>query len=160
MNGYLALVLVAGSRSYRDAPAIHDVLLDTWHDATQDGWPGIEVMEGEADGPDSIAGGWAEAHVEHGVGHLPVAADWNGPCTDACQPGHRRGRHGTTYCPTAGHRRNQGMVDREPLITLAFIAPCTSPHCRRPKPHDSHGVTHCIKAARAAGIPVREVRAA
>jgi hypothetical protein len=158
MNGYLALVLITGSRTFTDVPAIHRTLLGIWHDATQDGWSGIEVMEGTADGPDTISGDWAEAHQMHGVGHLPVSADWEGPCVAACRPGHRRPRHGTTYCPTAGHRRNDGMVGRGPEVALAFIAPCTSPRCAKLKPHDSHGVTHCIKAAKAAGVPVVEVR--
>lgn len=158
MNGYLALVLVTGSRTFSDVPAIHDTLLDTWHDARQDGWPGIEVIEGQASGADSIAADWAKANREHGVGHQPTPARWE-QCAPNCPPGHRRPAHDRTYCPTAGHRRNQDMVGAGPLIALAFIDDCTSTRCAKPKPHDSHGVTHCIKAARKAGVPVREVRA-
>lgn len=160
MNGYLALVLITGSRTFLDVATIHDTLLGAWHDATQDGWPGIEVMEGAADGPDTISGDWADAHQADGVGHLAVAADWEAPCAATCRPGHRRPRRGTTYCPTAGHRRNQNMVDRGPEIALAFIDECTSTRCTKARPHDSHGVTHCIAAARRAGVPVVEVRAA
>jgi hypothetical protein len=156
MNGYLAGVLVTGSRTWADVEPIHAALLDTWHGARQQGWPGIEVIEGQASGADSIAGAWVKAHQPHGVGHQPMPAHWE-TCAADCPPGHRRTAHDRTYCPTAGHRRNAAMVDLQPIICLAFIAPCTSPRCRKPKPHDSHGVDNCIRLARAAGIPVREV---
>lgn len=158
MNGYLAGVLVTGSRSYSDVLTIHNLLLDTWHDARQDGWPGIEVIEGQASGADSIAAAWAKANREHGVGHQPMAAKWE-HCAPECTPGHRKQAHDRTYCPTAGHRRNADMVATQPEIVLAFIAPCTSQRCTKPKPHDSHGVANCLTLARKAGIPVREVRA-
>lgn len=48
-------------------------------------------------------------------------ADWNGPCREACPPGHRRMRQGgREYCPMAGHYRNQVMVDQKPDAVLAF----------------------------------------
>lgn len=145
MNGpYLALVLALGSRRWTDVPTIHDVLLDTWHDARQDGYCGIEVMEGTADGADRMCGEWAEARFDDGVAHLPVAADWEGPCAAACPPNHRKTRRdGTEYCPLAGHRRNQNMVDRTPLIALAFQV------------GDSTGTADCIRRADKAGVPVR-----
>lgn len=158
MNGYLAGVLVTGSRTWQDVTAVHDALLSAWHDARQDGWPGIEVIEGQASGADSIAANWATAHQDDGVGHHPVPADWEGPCAPDCKPGHRRERNGTTYCPTAGHRRNADMVALVPQVALAFIGPCTSKRCTKPKPHDSHGVTNCIGLAQAAHITVVEVR--
>jgi hypothetical protein len=161
MNGpYLATVLVTGSRRWDDVPAVDTALSDTWHDALQLGHSGIEVLEGGATGADSIAKSWARRHVEDGVGHQQMAADWDGSCADTCKPGHRRDGHGSSYCPQAGHRRNQAMVDTGPAVCLAFIAPCDSATCRKPKPHDSHGVAHCMAAARTAGVPVREVRAA
>src|SRR3954468_22418909 len=159
MNGYLAGVLVTGSRTFSDVPAIETALLDAWHDAREQGWPGIEVIEGQASGADTIAGNWAERNQEHGVGHQPMPAQWS-TCAPKCPPGHRRKAHDVTYCPTAGHRRNTAMVALQPEVVLAFIDHCTSARCTKPKPHDSHGVTHCIKAAKAAGVPVLEVRAA
>ncbi len=144
MNGpYLALVLALGSRAWTDRSTIHDALLETWHDARQDGYCGIEVMEGTADGADTLAGQWAEAHREDGVGHLPVAADWEGPCSPACRPGHRKPRRGTTYCPTAGHRRNQHMVDQQPVIGLAFQVGAST------------GTADCIRRLENASVPVR-----
>lgn len=160
MNGYLAPVLITGSRTFADVPAIHAALTEVWHEAMQDGYSGIEVIEGTANGPDRISGDWADARQADGVGHQPVPADWDGPCAETCPPGHRRKRNSQDWCPFAGHRRNQAMVDAGPLLVLAFIEPCGNSRCRRPRPHDSHGVAHCMKAARAAGIPVREVRAA
>lgn len=157
MNGYFAGVLVTGSRTWDDVAAIHDALLEAWNDARQDGWPGIEVIEGQASGADSIAGRWAVAHQDHGVAHHPVPADWE-TCAPDCKPGHRRERNGVTWCPTAGHRRNADMVALHPEVTIAFIAPCANKRCTKPKPHDSHGVTNCISLARAAHIPVVEVR--
>lgn len=148
MNDYLITVLTTGSRTWDDVAAIHDVLLDTWHDARQDGWPGIEVLEGGATGADSIVAAWTRQNAGDGVGHQRVPANWSGPCTDTCPPDHRRTAHGTTYCPLAGHRRNQQMVDAGPALCLAF---------RRGK---STGTADCIRRAKAAGIPVREVTAA
>jgi len=159
VNGYLAGVLVTGSRTFSDVLAIHAALDEAWYDAIQDGWSGIEVIEGQASGADAIAAAWARQHHEHGVGHQPMPADW-AACAADCPDGHRREAHGTTYCPTAGHRRNQQMVNAGPLLTLAFLAPCTSPRCTKPRPHDSHGATNCAQLARAAGIPVTEVKPA
>lgn len=157
MNGYLAGVLVTGSRSWDDVPAVHAVLLEAWHDARQDGWPGIEVIEGQASGADEIAAAWAREHHHDGVGHQPYPAHWE-TCAPTCPPGHRKTAHDRTYCPTAGHRRNADMVNAGPLICIAFIDQCRSPRCNKPQPHDSHGVTNCIGLARQAGVPVIEVR--
>jgi hypothetical protein len=156
MNGpYLALVLVTGSRAWSDIPVMADALLDTWHDATQDGHSGITVLEGGATGADSIARTWAKQHRADGVDSRTMPADWDGPCADTCPPGHRKDAHGHEYCPLAGHRRNQQMVDQKPAIVLAFVSPCTNDRCRKPKPHGSHGVDDCLKRAKKAEIPVR-----
>jgi hypothetical protein len=158
VNGYLAGVLVTGSRTFADVPAVHGALLEAWHDARQDGWPGIEVIEGQASGADSIAAAWAAAHHEHGVGHQPTPARWE-HCAADCPPGpgHRRTAHDRTWCPTAGHRRNAQMVASQPRLVIAFLMPCTLAGCTKPQPHDTHGTTQCLTLARAAGIPIREV---
>lgn len=145
MNGpYLALVLGLGSRAWTDRELIDAVLTETWHDARQDGYCGIEVMEGTAPGADTMCGNWAKARLEDGIGHLPVPADWEGPCATSCPPGHRETRHDSTeYCPLAGHRRNQNMIDRRPLIALAFQV------------GTSTGTADCIRRAETAGLPVR-----
>lgn len=156
MNASLARVLGLGSRDWTDTATIDDALLDTWHDALQNGYDGIEVIEGGAEGADEHIGNWAKRHAGQSVTHRTMNADWDAPCPPQCPPGHRRTRrNGTTFCPFAGHRRNQDMVDKRPLVALAFIAPCAGPRCRKPKPHDSHGATDCIRRAEKAGIPVR-----
>jgi hypothetical protein len=157
VNGYLAGVLVTGSRSWDAVEPIHQALLDAWHDARQDGWPGIEVIEGQASGADSIAAAWAVERHHDGVGHQPMPARWE-TCAPNCPPGHRKTAHDRTYCPTAGHRRNAAMVATGPLLTLAFLAPCTSTRCQKPQPHNSHGATNCAQLAHTAGIPVTEVK--
>lgn len=74
----------------------------------------IIVVHGGADGGDTLAKLFA---LEQKAAGLPWdeeehLADWDGPCRDTCQPGHRRKRKdGTDYCPAAGNYRNQEMVD-------------------------------------------------
>ncbi|MDQ0792046.1 SLOG family protein [Streptomyces sp. B1I3] len=145
MNGpYLALILGLGSRAWTDRNLIDHVLTETWHDALQDGYCGIEVMEGTADGADTMCGDWAKARLIDGIGHLPVPADWEGPCTANCPPGQRRTRrNGTEYCPLAGHRRNQNMVDRKPLVALAFQV------------GESTGTADCLRRLAKASVPTR-----
>jgi hypothetical protein len=71
-----------------------------------------------------------------------------GPCAADCQPGHRRrNRRGLEYCPLAGHRRNQQMVDEHPLL---FVA---ASH------RNSSGTADCARRARTAGIPVHTITA-
>lgn len=59
------------------------------------------------------------------------------------------------YGPAAGFRRNQEMVDREPVVALAFVLPCRKPGCKQPRPHDSHGTADLSARALGAGIPVK-----
>jgi hypothetical protein len=54
----------------------------------------------------------------------------------------------------AGYIRNQEMVDLGADICLAFMAQCIKSGCAKPKPHFSHGVSHCADAAQRAGIIV------
>lgn len=100
---------------------------------------------------DDIAHRWALANEPHGVRYKRMPADWD-HCTPRCQPSHRRiKRPGDTlhpghlpdYCPAAGPRRNQTMVDRRPAVCLGFPMP------------GSRGTADCMRRAAAAGIPVR-----
>jgi hypothetical protein len=61
--------------------------------------------------------------------------------------------------PRCGPIRNRHMVSLGAEIALAFIGPCTSPRCRRPDPHPSHGASGCADLAEKAGIPVRRYTA-
>lgn len=142
----LALILLTGSRSWPDPQLLEDTLLNAWHDALEDGYDGIELMHGHAhDGADAMGDRWA---IRNGVPHRRRPADWEGPCGPECQPGHRRTkRNGRTYCPLAGHRRNQAMVDERPLLVVAFHH------------GGSTGTADCMRRAKAAGIPVHRITA-
>lgn len=136
-------VLVTGSRSWTDEQAIANALLDAWHDAVQAISPDVRfvIVHGDCPaGADRIAKDWATAN---GRFHEPHPADWSAPCAEACpSTPHRKtsSRHGD-YCPLAGHRRNQFMVDLGADLLLAF---------RR---NNSRGTTDCINRAKRAGIP-------
>lgn len=141
----LALIGLTGSRRWRDVPLLEDTLMWVWHDALQDGYTGIELMHGCAEGADTIGGQWA---TRHGILVRERPADWAGPCTADCPPGHRRrNRRGTEYCPLAGHRRNQQMVDEGPELFVAASY------------RSSSGTADCVRRARAASIPVHLITA-
>jgi hypothetical protein len=138
--GNLALIGLTGSRLWPDTQLLEDTLLLVWHDALQDGWDGIELMQGCAEGADTIGSNWAR---RNGILVRERPADWEGPCGPECQPGHRRrNRRGTEYCPLAGHRRNQQMVEEKPELFVAASY------------RKSSGTADCARRARKAGIPV------
>ncbi|WP_408607374.1 hypothetical protein [Kitasatospora mediocidica] len=138
---------MTGSRSWSDADAVGSALLEAWHDALQIGYDGIVVAQGTAPGADDLADLWAIGHRGLGVERDLFPAAW-GVCGLGCRPGHRRVRRGGgEYCPTAGHRRNQAMVDAGAVLCLAF------PLGR------STGTRDCMRRAETAGIPVRNLGA-
>lgn len=92
-------VLVTGSRTWRNAQALGDALLEVWHDATQLGG-GLVVVHGHARGADRLADTWAR---RNGVPVERHPADW------------AIGR-------AAGPLRNQAMVDLGAHLVLAFPA--------------------------------------
>jgi len=140
MTTSLALVGLTGSRKWPDIPLLEATLLNVWHDALQDGYNGIELMHGCAEGADTYGDRWAR---RNSILVRERPADWPGPCAPDCQPGHRRrNRRGHQYCPLAGHRRNQQMVDERPVL---FVA---AHHA------NSSGTADCIRRARSAAIPV------
>lgn len=139
-----ARILVTGSRSWSDADALADVLLDTWHDATQNGHTGIVIIHGTADGADTLADLWARGN---GLDVESHPADWD-HCAENCPPGHRKPRaRGGDYCPTAGHRRNQRMLDAGADLVVGF------------QRDGSRGTADCLRRAKAAGLPVRHITA-
>jgi hypothetical protein len=153
----LALIGLTGARTWTDVQRLEDALLDVEHDALQIGYTGIELMHGCAEGADSIGHQWA---FRTGLLIREFPADWQGPCGPDCRPGHRRrNRRGSEYCPHAGHRRNQQMVDQQPALFVAAVMPCTASRCAHIPPHHSHGATDCIRRAEAAGIPVHTITA-
>ncbi|NUS82745.1 MAG: DUF2493 domain-containing protein [Streptomyces sp.] len=135
----LALIGLTGSRRWPDVPLLETTLYLVWHDALQLGYTGIELMHGCAEGADTYGDRWAR---RNGILVRERPADWEGPCAADCKPGHRRrNRRNTEYCPMAGHRRNQQMVDEKP--TLFVAAHYTN----------SSGTADCLRRARKAGIP-------
>jgi hypothetical protein len=145
MSGHLALIGLTGSRLWPDIPLLETTLYLVWHDALEIGYTGIELMQGCAEGADTIGGQWA---IRNGILVRERPADWEGPCGSECQPGHRRrNRRGTEYCPLAGHRRNQRMVDERPVLFVAASY------------RNSSGTADCSRRAKKAGIPVHTITA-
>lgn len=136
-------VLITGSRTWRDARRIRDAL--NW--ITRNHRGPHTLVHGAARGADTIAARHARRLGWMVEGHEVTRADWDAPCTPDCKIGHRRPRaDGTTYCPQAGNRRNQRMVDLGADLVLAYIR------------NNSRGATNCADAADAAGLDVRRVR--
>lgn len=140
----LALIGLTGSRKWADVPLLETTLFLVWHEALEVGYDGIELIHGDArDGADAMGDGWA---VRNRVPRHRLPADWEGPCGPECQPGHRKPkRNGRTYCPLAGHRRNQQIIDRRPLMLVAAQV------------NQSTGTADCMRRAETAGIPVHRI---
>jgi hypothetical protein len=85
-------------------------------------------------------------------------ADWEAPCRDACEPGHRRRRwDGTESCPAAGSHRNGDMAALGADVCLYGWMPCADPRHRSWRTHGTHGAADCAGKAERAGIPVRKI---
>jgi hypothetical protein len=136
LDGQPIRLLVTGSRTWADEEAVHRVLQLV-------GWAAIPnnvtLVHGKAkDGLDLIADEWAaqQAGSHWTVEPYPVTkADWD--------------RHGRA----AGQIRNGVMVRDGADLCCAWIKPCESPRCTRPRPHGSHGASGCADLAAKAGIP-------
>lgn len=140
MSEDLALIALTGSRAWPYRQRLEDTLLQVWHDALQDGYTGIELIHGTADGADTMGDEWA---VRNDIPRRRKPADWSGPCGPDCQPGHRKSRRdGSTYCPLAGHRRNQQIIDAQPVLLVAA------------RWRGSTGTADCMRRAKTAGIPI------
>lgn len=131
---YAARVLVTGSRTWHDTATITAALTRVRHR-----WPGATLVHGAADGADQLAAGvWRD----WGLQTEAHPADWTGPCSQDCPPGHRRPRRGGgSYCPKAGRRRNAAMVAAGANVCVAFIH------------NHSRGASHCADLAQTADIP-------
>jgi hypothetical protein len=130
-------VLVTGSRSLADREKVAAGLTEATATASMYKG-GIVIIVGGAVGADTLcrleawSRGW---HV------ATVKALWG------------------SYGNSAGHIRNDAMVTAlEPHACAAFIGECIKEECPVPRPHDSHGVSDCIRKARNAGIPLWEYR--
>lgn len=164
------IVQVTGSRHARPDPhgrVIRATLL--WATGAKGGRPGEghELRDGLAGGADQIC--HRIAHEDFGWATRRFEAEWSecdptwvDPIDRAgrCDPHHRRQRRdGHEYCPTAGFRRNQAMID-----ALAADEPSLSSVDRRkvvvgfPMPEKgSKGTLDCLARALHAGLPVLSV---
>lgn len=133
-------LLFTGSRLHRDGETDQLIRIALAYAGQRLGRDTV-LVHGAARGGDEIAAQWWTTW------RLPVEpwpADWAGPCAPAwCQPGHRKtNRSGAEYCPLAGPRRNQAMVDAGADLCVAM------PRGR------SSGTFDCAGRATAAGIEV------
>lgn len=135
-------VLVTGSRDWPDAQAVANALNDA-HDRLPPGATLIVVHGGCKTGADFDAHAWClrRQHLGDPVVEERHRADW------------------LTHRQAAGPIRNEHMVSLGADACLAFIGPCTSSRCRKPRPHPSHGASHTADLAEQAGIPVRRFTA-
>lgn len=133
------IIGVTGSRTWKSREMISDAFDEAFHDFGELGYPNI-VIEGGAGGADGLCK--IEA-IRRGWHPAQMPALW--------------GYYGKRE---AGHVRNDAMIylGMHASCWLAFINSCVQVECLHRKPHDTHGTAQCVKAARKAGIDVREYR--
>lgn len=130
-------ILITGSRDWTDEQAILDAIIDAAADKYAP--EQVTIVHGACPtGADALAD-----RIARRLGCKPERhpADWQA-CTAECRHGLRRTRDGREYCPQAGHRRNQEMVDLGAHVVLAF------------QRNQSRGTQDCVDRARAAGLTV------
>lgn len=150
-------LIVSGSRSWNRPDAVWGCLDILAAECAAAGDAELLVVHGaayprERHGvrPDTSADWLAHLWCERGdhpltVVEIPCPAAWR-YCAEDCKPGHRkRNRNGAWYCPLAGHRRNEAMAEAGADLLLAFWR------------NGSAGTRHMIRAAEAAGIPVKTI---
>lgn len=134
----LARLLFTSSRSYIDARPVYDFASDFWNRHGS-----LLGIHGHCpQGGDAIFHAWLTTHPLPNVmfeTHEVTRQDWD------------------RYGYSAGPRRNRHMVSLGATECVAFIGPCHSVRCRRPRPHGSHGATGCADMAEAAGIPTTRI---
>ena len=133
-------ILVTGSRDWTDREMIYSDLDRLWDLASGR----LVLVHGWCPtGADHFADEWGTSR--HGVTIERHAALWGAACWPECPPNHRRRnrlRGPGTYCPKAGHYRNQEMVDAGADQVRAYQL------------NGSRGTQDCIDRARAAGLTV------
>lgn len=130
-------VLITCSRSFRDWSAARAILTAVHAEV-----PDAVLVHGDCErGDRQIAGIWKSL----GGVDDPMAADWPSCGTGCPQRAHRktRARTGEEYCPFAGLRRDEEMVETAPDRVLAFLDPESR----------TKGAFRTAEMAEAAGIP-------
>lgn len=114
-NAQEVRLVVSGSREYSDHLGLR-AALGRILDLIPADWS-LLVKHGGHENPDystmadRIAQEWAIEMEGDGlpVRQEPWPADWEGPCRESCDPGHRVMRRGVSLCPAAGPYRNEAM---------------------------------------------------
>ena len=122
--------MVTGSRYFSDSPLLVDTL-NKLNDIVDNS---TALMHGNCSGLDIMA---ARVWEESGRPTIAFNADWY-HCDSNCYHSPRS----NGYCPAAGPRRNQRMVDCGADLLLAFPI------------NESRGTYDCIRRAKKAHIPV------
>lgn len=138
-----ARILWTSSQTLGDIPDARGIVMEILAAfKAQEFFKDATFVHGNAKGGDTIGasvweelGGATEAHP----------ADWP-RCVRGCKPSHRRWRRdGTSFCPTAGKRRNQHMVNLGADL------------CIRVHVNDSPGSRMTARMAEAADIRLIEI---
>ena len=140
-------LLVTGSRDWTHLESVNEVLAYYTRQAHEKHGR-LLVVHGKATrGGDDLAMSWVKTRQRNGwpVDQEPHPAHWNAPCGPDCRPGHRQQKDGRDWCPYAGHRRNQAMVDLGARACVGFWR------------NGSSGTRDCIRRAEAAHIPVLKI---
>jgi hypothetical protein len=135
-------LLITGSRDWNHLPSVDAVLAHYTREAFSHGQQ-LVVVHGKArSGGDALAASWVHTRARNGwpVTQEPHPAHWNGPCAPECEPDHRQQRNGHEWCPFAGHRRNQEMVDSGVLVCVGFHR------------NGSSGTRDCLRRATTADV--------
>ncbi|TYK45192.1 hypothetical protein [Actinomadura decatromicini] len=157
-NGDVFCILATGSRHHEDAGLIGESLYEV---IAGTGARNIVIRHGACPGgADQIFQEFCESEAawfdREGRSLIvdPVPADWDF-CGPDCPPRRHRVRKKPgdvfhpgvldDYCPGAGPRRNLAMVEKLPRPDVAVGFPLGR----------SSGTENCLRAAKAAGIPVR-----
>lgn len=136
-------LLVTGSREWDHPDSVDQVLAHYTREAFSLGGSLVVVHGKAAKGGDDLAAAWVKIRTRNGwpVTQDPHPAHWSAPCPDTCQPDHRQHDGGREWCPMAGHRRNQQMVDLGAAACVGFHR------------NGSSGTRDCLQRAKEAGIP-------
>lgn len=138
-----ARILWTSSQALSDIPDAREIVVEILAAfKAQEFFEDAVFIHGAARGGDTIgAAVWEELGGET-VGY---PADWS-RCVRGCKPSHRRWRRdGTSFCPTAGKRRNQYMVNLSADL------------CIRVHVNDSPGSRMTARMAEAADIRLIEI---
>lgn len=133
-------VIVTGGRDYEDKDKVYAVLTALYDEIGE-----FILIQGGASGADRLADRWARDTLTLDPFHQEMyPADWEGPCDPfLCRMNHRRKRGTGTYCPAAGPRRNQKMLDLGADLVVAFPG--------------GTGTADMVHRAQKAGVEVRRV---